>query len=121
MYQTTCATCGKAIVKERYRSYLAHRFCDRRCHGQWRTRHYSGVNHPNYKGGHINIYGYRVVCLKGHRRLEHRVVMERHLKRELFTHEIIHHRNGDKLDNRLENLEVMTTYQHYTHHRGVLP
>lgn len=30
--------------------------------------------------------------------------------------ELLHHRNGDRLDNRLENLELMTRSEHSTHH-----
>lgn len=48
--------------------------------------------------------------------LEHRLVMEEHLGRPLTADEIVHHRNEDTLDNRFENLEVMTQAEHATHH-----
>lgn len=43
--------------------------------------------------------------------LEHRMVMSDFLKRPLLKTEQVHHRNGDRADNRIENLELWTTSQ----------
>lgn len=50
--------------------------------------------------------------------LLHRLVMEAVLDRHLGLEEIVHHINGDKLDNRIENLRVMSRAEHVRLHRS---
>lgn len=42
----------------------------------------------------------------------HRVVIEKHIERELKTNEQVHHINGDRYDNRLENLAIVSSQAH---------
>ena len=61
--------------------------------------------------GSVDNSGYRSFKVGGKKTFEHRIVMEKHIGRKLLKHENVHHINGDRLDNRIENLELWNTQQ----------
>ncbi|TXH55593.1 MAG: HNH endonuclease [Desulfurellales bacterium] len=63
---------------------------------------------------HPNAYSNRYVFV-------HRIVYERHIGRFLKRHEIVHHKNGNKLDYRIENLELTNHTDHARHHAMQFP
>ena len=97
-------------------------FCQK-CHNKYRSDQMD--EHPSWKGGrmqksdgYIDIHLsrsdplYPMARIDGYIR-EHRLVMARHLGRCLLPWEIVHHINGIRDDNRIENLELVQGNAHH--------
>lgn len=112
-----CAVCEKKFQQKsiRHTKYCSkkclRRGCTRRLRGKEERGEYRGkANRPE---GTITNDGYRVITRHGHPNarkngliMEHVFVMSEYLKRPIKKGETVHHKNGFRKDNRIENLEL---------------
>lgn len=102
-----CKYCGEKFYTTR------HDFCSRKCAKEYRKENYK---HKLYiENGYICRYinGYNK---KGNVK-EHRYIMEQYLGRKLKSNEVVHHIDGNRENNDIKNLQVMTRGEHSKLHR----
>lgn len=114
----TCVQCGTEHRKSRKpggRIYAQQKFCDRTCKAAYQRDHALERFNNGEMRKHIKRHGYVYVSIpslvtgKKHAMFEHRYVMSKHLGRDLMVEETVHHLNGIRHDNRLENLELFSS------------
>jgi hypothetical protein len=97
---TKCEYCG--VLFRRFGGGHAARFCSRDCYRKSGTKYID-------KNGYVLIYAFgEPGAYKNGQIKEHRLVMQRHLGRQLERWETIHHIDGDRSNNEIENLQLRT-------------
>jgi hypothetical protein len=120
-YKKECIKCHKIIwyqtpadLKRRSKTNLCAN-CFKHLKGKKSARWHNGKSHTELGYILISKHDHPFAKKNGYV-LEQRLVMENHLGRYLKPEEIVHHRNGIKTDNRIENLELTNPSDHARKH-----
>ena len=113
-----CSICGSKIERIK-RDGLNAKYCSHKCYSKSGDR--KKGRSPRKRRVEISKYWY--VMRPTHPRANKKgyvpeavVIAEKILDRELTGDETVHHKNHDSLDNRPENLAIMTVHQHLSYH-----
>lgn len=115
MAEFICENCGRRFTRGRAKA----RFCSRECcyaaGGSARLTVAEGKDNPRYNGGlcFSKRLGRWVIHCRDHSLVYfYRAVVEADLGRHLHPSELVHHKNEDPSDDRLENLQLTNRADH---------
>jgi hypothetical protein len=117
-HKANCKNCGKEFYKTRRKGsgtiYSQQELCSKQCKNEWTSKlHRERHGLPQITRRVRRRYTLlRIPARDGrptYEILEHRYNMEQHIERELLPEETVHHINGDRFDNRIENLELFSS------------
>jgi len=117
-----CPICKIEFVPKRSEQVFCSLTCRQKNNGKGRNGQRTGLRLTPYKlrltkDGYQRMYAAKHPYADGRKEMHvHDMVMELHIGRRLSPTECVHHLNGNKLDNRLENLELMTHSLHSSVH-----
>lgn len=117
-----CLSCGKENPRRKYdavgrtKFYSQQKYCNQQCQYDHRKvlaleRFENGeiARYTKARNGYVHVHIPSLVTGKKHSVLEHRFNMSRHLGRDLTSEETVHHRDGNRANNDLSNLELFTS------------
>jgi hypothetical protein len=119
--EVPCYICGKSIYRRPSRLKRSKfQLCSLKCRGKL-VRLLPPNKQPRWKGGRGKTRGgYITICVgKRKRTMEHRLIMKNMLGRFLKKNEVVHHINGDRIDNRPKNLMIMSNSEHMRLHKNL--
>lgn len=115
-----CDFCGNEFKRYSCIIRSKYQFCNIKCKSKWEAINKKGENSPRWNGGKFkDNQGYILIHKPEHPNsskrdyvYEHCLIMEEFLGRYLKSGELVHHINGIKDDNRIENLQLNDRREH---------
>lgn len=108
-----CSVCGdECFVVKHLADKGAAAICSTICRGRHKTAISIGKRHVS--GGYVVVHRPdHPMSDKAGKLLEHRLIMSEHLGRLLEAHEVVHHKDGSRSNNAIENLELLQSHKEH--------
>lgn len=115
----TCSECGKVFTRIKGKSTAETAFCSRKCRNLFESGSIIYNNGELEKISTIKKKYKNKGVGNGKIKLEHRLIMEEYIGRELAKDEIVHHIDGNKFNNDISNLQILTRSEHMKLHMNM--